>query len=207
MEAHRNQSFRCTLEAASLSLPDGMPLVWLGRFHGKQAVRVAGPDLMLDICAESESKGYRHFFYGGAPGVAEELVSSLKERYPALQVVGVYSPPFRTLTEEEDDAAVEMINHAAPHILWIGLGCPKQEQWMCEHRNRLKVAVMLGIGQALDIHAGRLHRAPRWMRDNGLEWLFRLLSEPRRLWRRYLFWNTRFIWCLLLEVLDLERLS
>lgn len=206
MEAHHQISFKKVVNSADLVVPDGAPLVWLGRFRGyRLRQRVYGPDLFWTFCRETHEKGYTHFFYGGAPGVAEKLSESLRKVFPSLKVVGTYSPPFRPLLDEEDAQIVKMINQAAPSVLWVGLGCPKQERWMFEHRDRLNVSVMAGIGQAFDICSGRVRQAPGWMRAHGLEWFFRFLQEPRRLWRRYLIYNTQFLCCLFLETLGLRR--
>ena len=177
-----------------------MPLVWLSRARGFGYVnRVYGPDLMLALCERSLSKGYRHFLYGGAPGVPEKLAENLKRRFPGLDVVGTYSPPFRPLTHEEDERVVRMINEAGPDIVWVGLSTPKQERWMAGHIGRLEAPVLIGVGAAFDFHSGVKRQAPRWMQRSGLEWLFRLLTEPRRLWRRYLIYNSLFVWNLMKE--------
>lgn len=205
MEGHLDAQYRRALDGADLCIPDGKPLVWVGRMHGHALRRRCyGPDLLVDFCRATETKGYRHFFYGGAEGVAEQLATQLQARFPALQIAGTYSPPFRQLTQEEDAAVIDRIHRAAPDVLWIGLGCPKQEIWMKAHRE-LRVPVMLGVGQAFDIHAGRIRQAPAWMRERGLEWLFRLASEPRRLWRRYLVYNTQFLFYLCLQHLGIRR--
>jgi N-acetylglucosaminyldiphosphoundecaprenol N-acetyl-beta-D-mannosaminyltransferase len=202
MEGRRDPSFCEVLRSADLCVPDGMPLVWLGRHHGHALPRrVYGPDLLIDFCRTTKNSHYTHFFLGGRPGVAENLSHELQIRFPGVQVVGIYSPPFRQLTEEEDDAITAQINTAAPDVLWVGLGCPKQERWMREHRDKLQVPVVVGVGQAFDIHSGEVPQAPIWMRENGLEWLFRLYREPRRLWRRYFIYNTKFIFTLLFESL------
>jgi len=206
MESKHNPSFRNVLDAADLCVPDGMPLVWIGRLRGYLLKhRVYGPDLLMDFCRITNARGYRHFFYGGAPGVPEALAEKLKCEFPMLNVVGTYSPPFRTLTQEEDARVIDMINRARVDVLWVGLGCPKQELWMYEHREQLRVPVAVGVGQAFDIHAGRLRQAPVWMREHGLEWLFRLCAEPRRLWKRYLIYNSEFILSEMLEVLRVRR--
>jgi N-acetylglucosaminyldiphosphoundecaprenol N-acetyl-beta-D-mannosaminyltransferase len=205
IEACRSSEFRRVIEDAALSLQDGMPLVWVSRLRGCTADRLSGPDFLLDVCRAGEPLGFRHFFYGSLPGVAEEMVAGLRRSFPGLQVAGVHSPPFRQLTDEEEQATLKMINAAAPDVLWVGLGCPKQERWMYDHRDSLQVPVMLGVGQAFDVYAGRLPRAPRWMREHGLEWLFRLYTEPRRLWRRYLVYNSAFLWLLFLESARLRR--
>jgi N-acetylglucosaminyldiphosphoundecaprenol N-acetyl-beta-D-mannosaminyltransferase len=206
METRRDASFKKAIDSADLVVPDGMPLVWLGRLRGHRLRhRVYGPDLLLAFCQTTHEKGYTHFFYGGSPGVPQELAKQLKNQFPMLKVAGTYSPPFRPLTREEDAQVVKMINQAVPDVLWVGLGCPKQERWMYEHHKLLSVPVMLGVGQAFDINAGRVRQAPQWMRAHGLEWLFRLAQDPRRLWYRYLVYNTRFIYFLLVEVLRLKH--
>jgi N-acetylglucosaminyldiphosphoundecaprenol N-acetyl-beta-D-mannosaminyltransferase len=206
MEAQHSPVFKTALDSADLCVPDGMPLVWIGRLRGYPLKRrVYGPDLLLDFCSETNAKGYRHFFYGGAPGVPEALAAKLKRQFPMLGVAGTYSPPFRPLTPEEDAQVVEMINGAAADILWVGLGCPKQELWMYEHRHQLRVPVLVGVGQAFDLHAGRLQQAPVWMREHGLEWLFRLFKEPQRLWRRYILYGSEFILYVALELLGLRK--
>jgi len=204
--AQRDPTFKAVLSTADLVVPDGMPLVWLGRRSGHRLRRrVYGPELMETFLQQTTARGYRHFFYGGAPGVPELLAQRLAERFPGLQVAGTHSPPFRPLTAEEDDAAVREINSSGADVLWVGLGEPKQERWMHEHRDRLNVPVAVGVGAAFDIHAGRLKQAPLWMRENGLEWLFRLAVEPRRLWRRYIIYGSRFIWWVALEQLRLRK--
>jgi len=206
MEARRDVACRETFAAADLSVPDGMPLVWLGRLWGHRlARRVYGPDLFWEFCRVSEPKGYSHFFYGGVPGTAERMVEELKKSFSGLKVAGIEAPPFRPLTPEEDAEVVRRINTANPDVLWIGLGCPKQERWMHEHRDRLRVPVMVGVGQAFNIYARQLKQAPPWMREHGLEWLFRLKTEPRRLARRYLVYNTQFLFQLFLEFARLRR--
>ncbi len=206
MESRHNSSFKGVLDAADLCVPDGMPLIWVGRSRGYPLKsRVYGPDLLLDFCRETNAKGYRHFFYGGAPGVPEALAAKLKRQFPMLEVVGTYSPPFGPLTQEENARMVAMINYKAVDVLWVGLGCPKQELWMHQHRELLRAPVLVGVGQAFDIHAGRTRQAPTWMREHGLEWLFRLTAEPRRLWRRYLIYNSEFVIFELLEFLGLRK--
>ena len=206
MEAQHSSLFRTVLDSADLCVPDGMPLVWISRSRGYPLKRrVYGPDLLLDFCRETNAKGCRHFFYGGAPGVPEALAAKLKRQFPMLEVAGTYSPPFRPLTPEEDARTVEMINRAAADVVWVGLGCPKQELWMYEHRDQLRVPVLVGVGQAFDIHADRLQQAPVWMREHGLEWLFRLLADPRRLWRRYLIYNSEFVLSELLEIMVVKK--
>ncbi len=205
-EAQEDPGFKAILNAADLVVPDGMPLVWLGRLHGHSLTRrVCGPELMLDFCEATARKGYRHFFYGGAPGVPDRLAERLAKCFPDLQVAGIYSPPFRPPTREEDESVVARINAASPDVLWVGLSTPKQERWMYEHRDRLRVPVVLGVGAAFDFNAGRKSRAPVWMREHGLEWLFRLIQEPRRLWRRYLLGGSQFLFYVGLELLGLKK--
>jgi N-acetylglucosaminyldiphosphoundecaprenol N-acetyl-beta-D-mannosaminyltransferase len=206
-EAQHHPQFRKILNAAGLVVPDGMPLVWLGRLQGfEMRRRVYGPELMIRFCEQTAAKGYRHFFYGGAPGVAEDLASRFIPRFPGMVMAGTCSPPFRALTADEDRAAVRAIQTASPDIVWVGLSTPKQERWMFEHRDQLNVPVLVGVGAAFDFHTGRIAQAPVWMGDHGLEWLFRLLVEPRRLWRRYLVYGAEFAALVLLELLGLKKL-
>ncbi|WP_036270346.1 WecB/TagA/CpsF family glycosyltransferase [Meiothermus rufus] len=206
MESQTDPELRKIHNRAGLVTPDGMPMVWLSRLAGhKHAQRVYGPDLMLAVCAASREKGYRHFFYGGNPGVPELLRDRLQERFPGLQVVGTYSPPFRPLTPEEDAAIVAQINAAQPDIVWVGLSTPKQERWMAAHLGKIQAPVMIGVGAAFDFHAGLKPQAPRWMQQSGLEWFFRMLSEPKRLARRYLKNNPRFVLAVLMQWLGLRR--
>ncbi|GJG87397.1 UDP-N-acetyl-D-mannosaminuronic acid transferase [Gemmatimonadetes bacterium T265] len=195
MESQRDPGLRDVHNAAGLVTPDGMPLVWLSRLAGHATVRrVYGPDLMLAYCAHGVPAGRRHYFYGGNDGVPELLADRLRARVPGLQVVGTYSPPFRALTPDENDAVVARINAAEPDVVWVGLSTPKQERWMAAHRARLDAPVLVGVGAAFDFHAGRKRQAPRWMQRSGLEWAFRFASEPRRLGRRYLVNNPLFVW-------------
>lgn len=199
--SREDAEFGDILRHASLVVADGMPLVWLGRWQGFKQMRrrVYGPELMETFCRETGSK-YRHFFYGGAPGVADALAQAERERY-GIQIAGTYCPPFRPLTEEEETEMQRLVDQTHPDVLWVGLSTPKQERWMYEHRNTLPVPVMLGVGAAFDLNTGRLTQAPAWMRENGLEWLFRLCSEPRRLWRRYIVNGSKFLWAVCLEQL------
>jgi N-acetylglucosaminyldiphosphoundecaprenol N-acetyl-beta-D-mannosaminyltransferase len=206
MESKRDKQLRRIHNDAGLVTPDGMPLVWLSRLHGHDhAERVYGPDLMLALCEHSLSKGYKHYFYGGGEGVHERLAKNLQQRFPGLRVVGGYSPPFRSLTREEDEQVAQSINAADPDIVWIGLSTPKQERWMAEHVGRLTAPVLIGVGAAFDFHSGLKKQAPRWMQRGGLEWLFRLATEPGRLWRRYLVNNPLFVLLVLQQALGLKR--
>lgn len=180
---------------AGLVVPDGMPLVWIGRLRGHRSVgRVYGPDLMLMLCERSVERGSRHFLYGGGPGVPQRLGERLMDKFPGLNIVGTHSPPFRELTEKEDRDVVAMINDTQPDYLWVGLSTPKQERWMHKHAGRVNAPVMLGVGAAFDFHAGTKCQAPSWMGRLGLEWSFRLITEPRRLGPRYLRNNPRFMY-------------
>jgi len=195
MESDRDEALRLIHMRAGLVTPDGMPLVWLAHRAGYPHVeRVYGPDLMLAVCAASIGHGWRHFLYGGACGVTGRLAARLRQRFPDLQIAGGLSPPFRPLTTEEDEAVVNRINATHSDIVWVGLSTPKQERWMAAHVGRLNAPVLIGVGAAFDFHAGLKRQAPRWMQRHGLEWSFRLMSEPRRLWKRYLTNNPLFVW-------------
>ncbi len=207
MEAQQDERFKAILNSADLVVPDGFPLVWLGRRKGFRRLRrrVYGPELMLRFCEESAPKAYRHFFFGGAPGVAEEVARRFASKFPGLVVAGAFCPPFRLLTARENEAAITVIERSRADIVWVGLGAPKQERWMFANRDNLRVPVLVGVGAAFDFHAGRVAQAPVWMREHGLEWFFRLLQEPRRLWHRYLVYGTQFAFYVLLELFCLRR--
>jgi N-acetylglucosaminyldiphosphoundecaprenol N-acetyl-beta-D-mannosaminyltransferase len=194
MESRRDPSLREIHNQAGMVTPDGVPLVYFLRLTGrKRTQRVYGPDLMREMTAVSAQHGYRQFYYGGNVGVGEKLKDILVKSAPGLQVAGTYCPPFREMTPEEDRAAVDMINAARPHIVWVGLSTPKQERWMAAHLGRIEAPVMIGVGAAFDFLAGTKQQAPKWMQRHALEWLFRLCSEPRRLWRRYAYIVPGFI--------------
>jgi N-acetylglucosaminyldiphosphoundecaprenol N-acetyl-beta-D-mannosaminyltransferase len=208
VESQRSEDLRRIHNVAGMVTPDGMPLVWLSHLKGYRIVdRVYGPDLLLAVCEHSLALGYRHFFYGSDSGVPELLSKNLQSRFPGLKVAGTYSPPFRPLTAEEDNQVIARINGAHPDIVWVGLSTPKQEYWMAEHIGRLSAPVLIGIGAAFDFHAGIKKQAPRWMQRRGLEWLFRLASEPRRLWRRYLIDNPLFALLVLAQALGIKKYS
>jgi len=203
-ESRYDPLFKQILNSADLVVADGMPLVWLGRWHGHAMSRRAyGPELMESFC-RATGPLYQHYFYGGRPGVADRLAEVLKQRY-GVRTVGTYSPPFRLLTEEEKVEVDRRIQAAAPDVVWVGLSTPKQERWMYEHRPRLTVPLMVGAGAAFDFIAGAVNQAPDWMQENGLEWFFRLVQEPRRLWRRYLLMGSKFVWNVALELLALKK--
>ncbi len=206
MESQRDQALLRIMNRSGLSTPDGMPLVWLCRRAGhRQVSRVYGPDLLLAFSDLAARAGYRFFFYGGSEGVAEELAERLRNRFPGLNVAGTYSPPFRKLTTGEKADVVAMINDSRADVVWVGLGAPKQERWMAEYRLLLKAPVLVGVGAAFDFHAGRIKQAPSWMQRCGLEWFFRLIQEPKRLWRRYLFFNPLFALLVLLQAVRITN--
>jgi len=194
MEAQDDAAFKKILNESFLCTPDGMPMVWAGKLDGQREMgRVYGPDLMLDVCAWSETSGAKHFFYGGADGVAERLAQKLKERFPKLQVAGTFTPPFRALNADEEKRLTAQIAAERPDIFWVGLSTPKQEKFMAEFLPKLDATLMVGVGAAFDFHSGRVRQAPRWMQRSGLEWVYRLGGEPRRLAGRYFRNNPRFV--------------
>jgi N-acetylglucosaminyldiphosphoundecaprenol N-acetyl-beta-D-mannosaminyltransferase len=206
MEGYDDPQVRAALNGAMLCTPDGMPMVWLGRWAGKTEMRrVYGPDLMLRLCADSCAEQLRHFFYGGANGAAAELAVKLKERFPSLIVAGTYEPPFRPLNEAEERQLIETVRAARPDLLWVGLSTPKQDKFMAACSTKLDATVMLGVGAAFDFHSGRVRQAPAWLQRLGLEWFFRLCMEPRRLWKRYLKHNPRFVYHVLRQKLGWEK--
>ncbi len=208
IEAQTDAQFRNILNHSFLTTPDGMPTVWLGHLDGfEDMTRVYGPDFMLALCERSVEKGYRHFLYGGKPGVAEQLRDELSARFPGIQFAGTYTPPFRPLTPQEEEALRQQIQESQADILWCGLSTPKQERFMAAYRDRLPVKLMVGVGAAFDLLSGNLSEAPDWMKKSGLQWLYRLIKEPRRLWRRYLLNNPRFIALVCLQQLHIRRFS
>jgi N-acetylglucosaminyldiphosphoundecaprenol N-acetyl-beta-D-mannosaminyltransferase len=205
MEAHDDPGFRTVVNAADLVTPDGMPLVWVLRRLGlPDQPRVYGPDLMLAVCAAAARAGIPVGVYGGLPAELSGLAARLEARYPTLRVAYQGAPPFRPLTPAEDEADVAHISASGARVLFVGLGCPKQERWMAAHRGRVE-AVMLGVGAAFAMHAGTLRQAPARLQRMGLEWLFRLSVEPRRLWRRYARHNPRFVALVVRQLLRERR--
>lgn len=195
--SYEDEAYRNIQNSAAMVLPDGKPLSVISRMRGfKEAQKVSGPDLMPEMFRLSEEKGYSHYFYGSTEENLDKLKDALLVRYPRLKIVGMYSPPFRPLTEEEDENIIRQINSVSPDFIWIGLGAPKQEQWMHDHRDKL-CGIMLGVGAGFDFHAGTVKRAPVWMQKSGLEWLYRLTQDPKRLFKRYTVTNTKFLWYLL----------
>ncbi len=194
MEAQRNPELATILNRALLVLPDGMPTVWVGHTQGFHDMgRVFGPELMLNICARSVAKGYSHLLYGGDSGVADQLRDNLRRWYPGIKIVGAYSPPFRPLSQEEERQLVHIMERAKPDITWIGISTPKQENFMAKYNQWLPATLMIGVGAAFDLHTGRIQDAPQWMKQSGLQWVHRLAQDPRRLWKRYLLNNPRFL--------------
>jgi N-acetylglucosaminyldiphosphoundecaprenol N-acetyl-beta-D-mannosaminyltransferase len=203
-ESLRDPGLRQIINQAGLVVPDGMPLVWLARWRGIPLQRrVTGSDLMETFCRETGSQ-YRHFFYGGAPDVAGDLANKLRDRFNIV-IAGTFTPPFRPLTDQEEQEVSALVKQTSPDILWVGLSTPKQERWMHAHRATLGVPVMLGVGAAFDMHSGRLERAPVWVQRVGLEWFYRLVAEPKRLWKRYLVVIPRAACNVLLEMLHILK--
>jgi N-acetylglucosaminyldiphosphoundecaprenol N-acetyl-beta-D-mannosaminyltransferase len=194
-EAQSDPALRDIFNRALLATPDGMPMVWMGRLQGQRSIRrVYGPDLMLNLCQHSVAYGFSHFLYGGVPGVAEELRRQLETRFPGLKIVGTYTPPFRPLDPVERDDLQQRVRESRPDFFWVGLSTPKQERFMAQYMSILpEVKIFIGVGAAFDLLTKRVHQAPRWMQSAGLEWLFRLMQEPRRLAKRYLVNNPLFI--------------
>lgn len=208
MESQRDDELRRIHNAAGLVTPDGMPLVWLGRATGHRTMdRVYGPDLLLALCEHSIARGYRHYFYGGTTPIVERLVDRLCARLPGLQVAGWHAPPFRALTPAEDAADARRIAESCADVVWVGLGAPKQERWMAAHVGRVGAPVLLGVGAAFDFLSGAKRQAPRWMQRSGLEWAFRMATEPRRLAGRYLRSHPAFVWHAAGQALGVRRYS
>ena len=206
MEAQRDPELLRTFNRAAISLPDGMPMTWIGRLQGFERMdRVFGPDFMAAMCRLSVERGYRNFLYGGKPGVAELLSQTLQRRFPGLQVVGTYTPPFRSLTAAEEAELIAQVAEAQPHILWVGLSTPKQERFMAHSVGRLQVPLLVGVGAAFDYHTDGIRDCSCWIKRAGLQWLHRLLQEPRRLWKRYLVNNPAFLWHITLQLLGLWK--
>lgn len=208
MEAQRDPELRRIINNSLVTTPDGMPMVWLGRLAGfRNMTRVYGPDLMLEICSASVATGSTHYLYGGNDGVAEELAERLRERFPGIRIVGTFTPPFRPLNADEEQRLSTELHTLRPDFFWVGLSTPKQERFMASYRDKLAVKVMLGVGAAFDIHSGKTKQAPSWMQHSGLEWFFRLLQEPRRLFKRYAVNNPAFLWRVLQQKVGLRQYS
>lgn len=195
--SYENEKYCAIQNGAVLALPDGKPLSIVCKRQGfPETQRVTGPDLMGEIFAISGENGYRHYFYGSTEDTIRTLRKQLEESYPGIEIAGCYAPPFRPLTKEEDAEVTKQINEAEADFIWVGLGAPKQEQWMYAHQGRVR-GVMIGVGAGFDYFAGNIRRAPMWMQKCSLEWLYRLLQDPRRLLKRYLVTNTKFMWLML----------
>lgn len=207
VNAQKDQFFKEISNKTYLSLPDGMPLVWIARSRGVKKIKTntRGTAFMYKFFEKTFQKDYTHFFYGGKDGVAEQLKRVFETKFRGVKIVGTYCPPFRKLTEEEDGRICEMINSSGADIVWVGLGAPKQEYWMNEHKDKLNVSLMIGVGAAFDFLTGNSKEAPRWIQSKGLEWMFRLLTEPCRLWRRYLIGNSLFVYWLIKEKFHSQR--
>ncbi len=205
MEAQRDPHFRSILNSAFLTTPDGMPTVWVGHWQGFGDMdRVYGPDLMVDVCRMSVAKGYTHFLFGGKPGVADRLKSVLEDRFPGLRIVGTFCPPFRPLNPDETAELRRRVAELHPDCFWVGLSTPKQERFMHEFWPLLDTTLMFGVGAAFDINAGLVSDSPYWMKRAGLQWLHRLCTEPRRLWKRYLRNNPEFIVKIVAQIVGLR---
>jgi N-acetylglucosaminyldiphosphoundecaprenol N-acetyl-beta-D-mannosaminyltransferase len=208
MESRRFPKLRQAYAEAAMTVPDGMPLVWVGHLQGKREMRrVTGPDLMLQMFGRPEMADATHFLYGGREGVADELRSRLEKEFPHTRIVGTYTPPFRDLNAEEELAFVSKIAELKPDIIWVGISCPRQEQFMSQYLPVLETKLMFGVGAAFDYHTGRIRDCSQWIKDAGLQWLHRLMQDPRRLWHRYLSTNPAFLWHITWQLLGLRQYS
>jgi N-acetylglucosaminyldiphosphoundecaprenol N-acetyl-beta-D-mannosaminyltransferase len=206
MECRRSPEVRSIFNSAGMVTPDGMPVVWVARAMGhRQVDRVYGPDLMLAELGVSASRGHRHFFYGGGPGVAQKLAETMGRRFPGLDVAGHHEPPFAGLDELCTPESAALINSAKADVVWVGMSSPKQDRWMARMRPQLDAPVLIAVGAAFDFLSGTVRQAPRWMQRSGLEWGFRLATDPRRLWRRYLVDNPWFVWDVTLQMTGLKK--
>lgn len=208
MEGQKDPTFRRILNESLLTTPDGMPTVWVGKLQGfRNMARVFGPDLMNEVCRLSVENGYSHFFYGGRPGVAEQLKAVMTKRFPGLRVAGTFTPPFGSLSSQEETQLSELVAKSKPDIFWVGLSTPKQERFMAEYNQKIQTRIMVGVGAAFDLHTGSFKDAPYWMKQAGLQWLHRLAQDPRRLWKRYLLNNPMFLWKISLQLAHLTNHS
>jgi N-acetylglucosaminyldiphosphoundecaprenol N-acetyl-beta-D-mannosaminyltransferase len=206
MECRRSPALRSLFNAAGMVTPDGMPVVWVARMKGFGRVRrVYGPDLMLAELDHSRSAGHRHFFYGGAAGAAQKLADAMRKRFPGIDIAGVHEPPFASLDELASPQTAELINAARADIVWVGMSSPKQDMWMARMRPALDAPVLIAVGAAFDFLSGTVRQAPRWMQRSGLEWLYRLGTDPGRLWKRYLVDNPWFVWEVALQMTGLRK--
>lgn len=206
MEAQEDPSLRAVFNNSFMTTPDGVPMVWVGRAQGHADMRrVYGPELMLKVVAQGVDRGYRHFLFGGNEGIAGDLQREMERRFPGARFVGTCTPPFRPLNDDETAALVAQVREAKPDIIWVGLSTPKQDRFMSAFLPKLDTTLMFGVGAAFDIHTGHIAEPPQWVMQAGLQWLHRLIQEPRRLWFRYLYYNPKFIWGVLLQFAGLRR--
>ena len=205
VEAQRDPRLASIYSASIMNVPDGMPTVWVGRWQGHASMRrVTGPDLMLEILRRKQFEGYTHYLYGGKAGVAEELRAELTRRFPWARIVGTYTPPFRELLPEEEEQLIADVRMLKPDMIWVGIGTPKQERFMHSYLSRLDTTLMFGVGAAFDFHTGRIRDCADWIKRAGLQWLHRLMQDPRRLWKRYLRTNPVFLWSIALQLTGLR---
>jgi N-acetylglucosaminyldiphosphoundecaprenol N-acetyl-beta-D-mannosaminyltransferase len=206
MEAHRDSRLAAIYAGSSMTLPDGTPTVWVGRWQGCRHMRqVAGPELMLEVFRRKEFADFTHFLYGGEEHVAEQLRERLTSSFPWARIIGTYTPPFRDLSQEEERGLITRVRHLKPDIIWVGISTPKQERFMHRYLHRLDTTLMFGVGAAFDFHTGRIQDAPRWIKRAGVQWLHRLIQEPHRLWKRYLHNNSTFLWHIALQLSGLRE--
>lgn len=207
VNAQRDKFFKEISNETYLSLPDGISLVWIAKIKGAKGIKtnIRGADFIYKFFERTFQKGYKHFFYGGKEGVAEQLKGVFKNKFSGIKIVGTYCPPFRKLSEEEDRKVCEMINSSGADIVWVGLSTPKQEYWMYDYKDKLNISLMIGVGAAFDFHTGNAKQAPKRMQSNGLEWIYRLFAEPCRLWKRYLIGNTLLLYWSVREQLNKKR--
>lgn len=206
MEAQADPKFRDILNRAALNTPDGMPLSWVGWLQGfKKMDRVYGPDFMMEVCRLSVERGYKQFLFGGQEGVAQLLAERLQKDFPGLQIAGTCTPPFRPMDAEEERELLALVEETRPDIFWVGLSTPKQERFMAAYMDRLGVPMMVGVGAAFDMHTGRLQDAPAWVKRLGMQWCYRLVQEPGRLWKRYLVNNPKFLFGITQQMLGVRR--
>ena len=205
-EAHRNSELKAILNSADLWAPDGIAPVWAARYKGfSNAQRTPGPEIMKAFFEIGNDKGYASFFYGDTEEILADLKNKIERNFPGNRIVGTFSPPFRPLTQKEDEQIVRMINDARPDVLWVALGMPKQDRWIYEHKEKLDVPVAIGVGAAFRFLSGHVKRAPKWVGDSGFEWVWRLLCQPKKLWRRELFDVPRFVTLAFLELIGLRK--
>jgi N-acetylglucosaminyldiphosphoundecaprenol N-acetyl-beta-D-mannosaminyltransferase len=206
MEAHRSPDLRSIYSDSLLTAPDGMPTVWMGHWQGHAAMRqITGPDLMIEVLSRPEFASRTHFLYGGKPGVASELKRELNLRFPDVHIIGTYTPPFSDLSSKQENEFVSLIDTLQPDVIWVGISTPRQERFMHHMLPLLNTTLMFGVGAAFDFHTGRIQDCPAWVKRAGLQWLDRLLQDPKHLWKRYLRNNPTFLWHILLQLVGLKH--